>query len=75
MVAANNLISSKIIAQMEKIKRVIWIGSHIDLLEYMQMSEYAFASYTNNEAELMFPTYSSFLGSLGLLLSATSDNF
>ena len=43
LVAANNVIFSKIIAQTEKIKRVIWIGSHIDTLEYMQMSESAFA--------------------------------
>lgn len=43
LIAANNVIFSKIIAQSEKIKRVIWIGSHIDTLEYMQMSEYAFA--------------------------------
>ena len=35
LVAANNVIFSKIIAQSEKIKRVIWIGSHIDTLEYM----------------------------------------
>lgn len=42
LIAGNNLIYSKIIAQMEKIKRVIWIGTHIDQLEYMQMSEYSF---------------------------------
>lgn len=35
LIAANNVIFSKIIAQSEKIKRVIWIGSHIDTLEYM----------------------------------------
>jgi hypothetical protein len=41
----------------------------------MQMSESAFATLTNNEAELMFPTYHSFLGSLGLLLSAHEHMF
>ena len=75
MVAANNLIFSKIIAQMENIKRVIWIGTHIDMLEYMAMSETAFALLSQNQAELMFPTYHSFLGSLGLLLSATTDDY
>lgn len=35
LIAANNLIFSKILAQMEKIKRVIWIGNHTDMLEYM----------------------------------------
>ena len=75
MVAANNLIFSKIIAQMENIKRVIWIGTHIDMLEYMAMSETAFALLSQNQAELMFPTYHSFLGSLGLLLSATTDAY
>lgn len=35
LIAGNNLIFSKIIAQNQNIKRVIWIGSHIDVLEYM----------------------------------------
>ena len=54
---------------------MIWIGNHVDMLEYMQMSEDAFARLSQNEAELMFPTYHSFLGSLGLLLSATSEDY
>ena len=57
---------------MENIHRVVWIGSHIDLPEYMQMSEQGFARLTNQEAELIFPSYTSFLGSLGLLLSQNS---
>ena len=73
LIAANNLIFSKVIAASEKIKRVIWIGQHIDTIEYMHMSESAFAQFTNQEAELMFPTYHSFLGSLGLLLSASDS--
>jgi hypothetical protein len=27
------------IAKIEKLTRVVWIGIHIDVLEYMQMSE------------------------------------
>ena len=73
LIAANNLIYSKILAQVEGIKRVIWIGTHLDHLEYMQLSEYQFATMTNNEQELMFPTYHSFLGSLGLLLCAADS--
>ena len=69
MITANILIFSRLMAKMENIKRVVWIGSHIDLPEYMQMSEQGFARLTNQEAELIFPTYTSFLGSLGLLLS------
>lgn len=69
MVAVNNLLYSKMIAQQEGIKRVVWIGSHIDMDEYMQMSEKGFSQITNQSAELIFPTYTSFLGSLGLLLT------
>lgn len=34
MVVANVLVLSKNVAQQENIKRIVWIGSHIDLLEY-----------------------------------------
>lgn len=69
LVAANVLIFSRLAAKLENIKRVVWIGNHVDLPEYMLMSEQGFARLTNQEAELIFPTYTSFLGSLGLLLS------
>lgn len=72
LIAANNLIFSRLVAKMENIKRVVWIGSHIDLPDYMHMSEQGFARLTNQEAELIFPTYTSFLGSLGLLLSQSN---
>ena len=42
MVSVNTLMLSKNIAKLEKIKNVVWIGVHIDILEYMQMSQYAF---------------------------------
>lgn len=74
LIAANNLIFSRLVAKLENIKRVVWIGSHIDLPEYMQMSEHGFARLTNQEAELIFPTYTSFLGSLGLLLSQSESS-
>lgn len=69
MVSVNTLIMSKMIAQIEKIKSVVWIGAHVDVLEYMQMSQDAFKVVNNQECKLIFPTYHSFLGSLGLLLS------
>ena len=38
LISANNLIFSRLVAKLENIKRVVWIGTHIDLPEYMQMS-------------------------------------
>jgi len=72
MVATNILIFSRMVAKAENIKRVVWIGGHIDQLEYFYMSSSAFKVISKNEAELIYPTYHSFLGSLGLLLS--NDN-
>lgn len=69
MVCVNNLILSKQIAHLEKIKNVVWIGGHVDMLEYMQMSSDTFGFLAHHEAKLIFPTYHSFLGSLGLLLN------
>ena len=39
------------------------------MLEYMQMSSDTFGMLAHHEAKLIFPTYHSFLGSLGLLLN------
>lgn len=39
MVAVNILIYSSMLAKMHNLKHVVWIGVHIDILEYMQMSE------------------------------------
>ena len=39
LVAANVVIFSRLAAKMENIKRVVWIGNHVDLPEYMLMSE------------------------------------
>lgn len=38
MVSYNALIISKMIIQSEKIKNVVLLGSHVDILQYMQMS-------------------------------------
>jgi len=57
------------LAKMHNLKHVVWIGVHIDLLEYMQMSESGFKFLAKDKSELIFPRYHSFLGSLGLLLS------
>jgi pantothenate kinase len=35
MVSVNTLMLSKNIAKLENIKNVVWIGVHIDILEYM----------------------------------------
>lgn len=35
MVSVNTLMLSSMIAKIEKIKYVIWIGNHIDILQYM----------------------------------------
>ncbi len=69
MTCVNLLIFSNVTAKLHNLKRVVWIGLHIDVLEYMKMSEDTFKLLTGGEALLMFPTYHSFLGSLGLLLS------
>jgi type II pantothenate kinase len=68
MTALNVLIFSNVVAKLQDLKRVVWIGLHIDILEYMKMSEEAFKLLTGGKSVLMFPTYHSFLGSLGLLL-------
>jgi len=44
MVIINSLIYSKQVAELQKIKHVIWIGPHIDLELYMQMSQDTFFS-------------------------------
>jgi len=62
------------IAQIHKIKNVIWIGTHIDILEYMQMSQDTFSFLSKGEQRLNFPTYHSFLGSLGLLLTQKEND-
>ena len=38
MVSVNTLMISKMLAELQNIKQVVWIGVHIDILEYMQMS-------------------------------------
>jgi hypothetical protein len=40
----------------------------------MQMAQYTFQYLTNDSSKLIFPTYHSFLGSLGLLLSQQNLN-
>lgn len=70
MVVANVLVFSMTIARQEGIKRIVWFGSHIDSLEYNAMAEHAFAQLTKQQAELIFPTHQSFLGSIGILLES-----
>eukprot|EP00347_Sterkiella_histriomuscorum_P019825 403340156 len=69
MTAVNILIFSSMIVRLHKIKNVVWIGVHVDVLDYMQMCEKAFDILSKEESNLIFPRYHSFLGSLGLLLS------
>ncbi|CDW82638.1 pantothenate kinase mitochondrial [Stylonychia lemnae] len=69
MTAVNILIFSNMIVKLHNLKKVVWIGVHVDLLEYMQMSEQAFSMLAKEQSHLIFPRYHSFLGSLGLLLT------
>lgn len=46
MTAVNLLIFSNVVAKLQGLKRVVWIGLHIDILEYMKMSEEAFKLLT-----------------------------
>jgi hypothetical protein len=39
MTAVNLLLFSEVISNLHNLKRVVWIGVHIDILEYMKMSE------------------------------------
>ena len=36
------LIYSNVVAKLQDLKRVVWIGMHIDILEYMKMSEVSY---------------------------------
>jgi hypothetical protein len=79
MVAVNILIYSNMLSKIHSLKHVVWIGSHVDILHYMQMSEvsnllynvfqFGFNLLSKGKSSLIFPRYHSFLGSLGLLLS------
>ena len=69
MSAVNVLIFSSMIAKIHGLQRVVWIGLHIDMPQYMEMCEQGLKYLTNDQTELMFPRYHSFLGCLGLLLS------
>lgn len=39
MPAVNTLIFSMMLSKLHKLKRVVWIGVHVDAPEYMQMCE------------------------------------
>jgi pantothenate kinase len=68
MIIMNILIISNLVAKSEKMNKVMVIGSHLDVLEFMQMAEMTYSHLTEEQSQLIFPTYSTFLGSLGLLL-------
>ena len=69
MMVVNTLMISSMIAKIEKIKNVVWIGATVNVVEYMQMGQDTLETLSNGEQRLIFPTYGSFLGSMGLLLS------
>ena len=72
MVSVNILIFSKMIAQQQNLKHIVWIGSHIDVLEYYEMLEFGAENiyFPGNPARLIFPTYGAFLAALGLLIAS-----
>ena len=39
MTAVNLLKYSDMVAKLQGLKRVVWIGLHVDILEYIKMSE------------------------------------
>jgi hypothetical protein len=49
------------------------VGAHIDMLEYMQMTSDAFNYLSKGDQAIIFPTYGSFLGSLGVLISKKNN--
>ena len=75
MVSVNILIFSKMIAQRENLKHIVWIGSHIDVLEYHEMLEFGAENiyFPGNPARLIFPTYGPFLAALGLLIASNDE--
>lgn len=50
MLCANSLIFSHMIAKLEGLKRVIWIGMHIDMPEYMSMAQDGYDMISKGEA-------------------------
>jgi len=69
LVAMNNILMSRIVAEKQQIKNILWIGTHIDSVELMKMSEYSMGVVSGGTRSLMFSTYHSYLPSLGLLLA------
>jgi hypothetical protein len=45
MTAVNLLLFSDVIAKLQNLERVVWIGVHVDMLEYMKMSEVPILSF------------------------------
>ena len=48
MTAVNLLLFSDVIAKLQNLERVVWIGVHVDMLEYMKMSEVPILILMNN---------------------------
>lgn len=69
MVIVNTLMLSDMVARTEKITNVVWVGGTVVIDEYMQMAQDTLKTLSGGKCRLIFPTYGSFLGSLGLLLS------
>ena len=47
MTAVNLLLFSDVIAKLQNLERVVWIGAHVDMLEYMKMSEVLTVSFNS----------------------------
>lgn len=73
MLLVNTLTWCRQIMQLENIEYVTWIGTHIDILTYMQMTSDAFEYLSKGEKKIIFPTYASFLGSLGVMISQKNN--
>jgi pantothenate kinase len=75
MIIFNTLTISSLVAKIEKIDKVVVIGHHLRILELEQLFEMGYQFLSKGTSKIMFLKYSSFLGSLGLLIDhANLDN-
>ena len=49
MMVVNTLMISSMIAKIEKIKNVVWIGATVNVVEYMQMGQDTLETLSNGD--------------------------
>lgn len=68
MIIFNTINIASLVARIEKIDNVVVIGHHLRILELEQVFEMGYSFMAKGSSKLIFLKYSSFLGSLGLLI-------